>query len=212
MSEAFEDVVLRGRYDLYGPVHKGLRRAHADLLHQLGAADFSGDVSELLAKVEQHLALAEIHLEDEENHIHSAMNARLPGSADELDVEHGAHRATIASLRSIMGEFADASPAKRPTLGRALYIRFSQFVGQDFEHMAFEETVVWPSLCALFTDAELAEIEGRIVGSLAPEQMMAFLKLIIRASSPREREDMIQGLQKTLPHEAYEEVIATAGS
>lgn len=210
VSERFHAVAAEGRYDLYGPVHKGLRRAHADFLQRLGSADFRRDVQDLLDGLKRHLALAELHLEDEENHIHSAMEARSPGSTAGLEAQHGHHRAALVALRSTISAIETATPAERPPLGRMLYLGFSRFVSEDLEHMADEETVVWPALCALFTDAELAAIEGRIVSSLDPDSSLAFMKLMIPAMNPAERIALLQGLKQGLPDDAYEAVVREA--
>ena len=105
---------------------------------------------------------------------------------------------------------AAAEPADRLRLGRALYITFTAFVAEDFEHMAEEETVVWPQLCALFTDEELAGIEMAIIGELTPEENIGFMRLMLPAMNPSERAGLLTGMKANAPPEAFAAVIDLA--
>ena len=70
-----------GRWDIYGPIHKGLRLAHGELLRRMGRADFDAGVEAgLLADLRTHLELASKHLAHEEGVIHPALEARTPGA------------------------------------------------------------------------------------------------------------------------------------
>lgn len=73
-----------GRWDLYGPIHKGLRFAHAEMLTRLGRADFAAPDATLEA-LRFHLNLCRKHLAHEERHIHPALEARLTGGAREIE-------------------------------------------------------------------------------------------------------------------------------
>jgi len=145
-----------GRYDFYGPIHKGLRKAQSDLLVRLGNEDF-GDArasAELLADMREFLALAAAHMEHEHHHIHDALRSHGADCVDRLDEQHDARRAAFAKIEAML-EDIEAGTAERTILGRRLYLAFSAYVARDLEHMLEEETVAAPQLWSLFSDAEL---------------------------------------------------------
>lgn len=205
-------VDLNGRYDLYGAIHKGLRKAQCDLLVRLGNTDF-GDASAtaaLLSGMRGLLALAAAHVMHEDTHIHSALRARGTVSTDRLDDQHDDHRAAFAELDALVAAIEAATPDERAALGRRLYLAFASYIAHDLEHMHEEETVAAPQLWSLFSDAELMTIENRIVGSLSPEKAMAFMQLMIPAIQPAERAAMLGGMKQQAPREAFDAVIEFA--
>ena len=207
-----EAVDLNGRYDLYGPIHKGLRKAQCDLLVRLRNTDFadSGATAQLLSDLRGLQTLAAAHLEHEDAHIHSALRARGVVSTDRLDHQHDDHRGTFAELEALVAAIEAAKPHERSVLGRRLYLAFATYIAHDIEHMHEEETVAAPQLWLLFSDAELMAIENRIVGSLSPEKAMAFMRLMIPAIQPAERAAMLGGMKQQAPREAFDAVIEFA--
>lgn len=203
---------LKGRYDLYGPIHKGLRKAQCDLLVRLGNIDFNDAraTADLLSDMRGLLALAAAHLEHEDGQIHDALRARGAASVDRLDHQHDDHRATFARLEALVADIEAAKADERTALGRQLYLAFGIYIAHDLEHMHEEETVAAPQLWSLFSDAELMAIESRIVGSLPPEKAMAFMRLMIPAANPGERAAMLGGMKQQAPREAFDAVIEFA--
>ncbi|PSJ56632.1 hemerythrin domain-containing protein [Pseudaminobacter soli (ex Li et al. 2025)] len=203
---------LNDRHDIYGPIHKGLRKAQCDLLARLGNVDF-GDAratADLLSDMRALLVLAAAHLEHEDRHIHDALRTRGAASVDRLDHQHDDHRATFAELETLLASIEAASAEERPGLGRRLYLAFGTYVAHDLEHMHEEETVAAPQLWSLFSDAEMMAIENRIVGSLPPEKAMAFMRLMIPAINPAERAALLGGMKQQAPREAFDAVIEFA--
>jgi Hemerythrin HHE cation binding domain len=204
---------LNGRHDIYGPIHKGLRKAQCDLLVRLGNTDFgdAGATTDLLSDMRGLLALAAAHLEHEDGHIHDALRARGAVSVDRLDHQHDDHRTTFAGLEKLVSAIEAArGAAERTALGRRLYLAFGAYIAHDLEHMLEEETVAAPQLWSLYSDAEMMAIENRIVGSLPPEKAMAFMRLMIPAANPGERAAMLGGMKQQAPREAFDAVIEFA--
>ena len=198
------------RWDIYGPVHKGLRLGHMDLMVRLGRAGFDGPEAELLADLAAHLAHARLHIAHEESVIHPALEARAAGACAALEAQHQHHRDTVAALAAAIEAVQAAGPQERPALGRALYLAFSAFVAEDLEHMRQEETATWPLLCAHFTDEELAGLEMSIISTLTPEENIAFMRLMLPAMSAAERAGLLGGMKAGAPPEAYGAVIELA--
>lgn len=203
---------LNGRYDIYGPIHKGLRKAQCDIFVRLGNADFgdAGATAQLLSDMRGLLALAAAHLEHEDVHIHDALRARDAAAVDRLDDQHDDHRATFAELEALLASIEAATADERAALGRRLYLAFGTYIAHDLEHMREEETVAAPQLWSLFSDAELMAIENRIVGSLPPEKAMASMRLMIPAINPAERAALLGGMKQHAPREAFDAVVEFA--
>ena len=183
--------------------------ALGDRLGRLGRADFArGGEAGLLADLRRLLALGAKHLAHEEAYVHVALEARRTGATVALEAQHDHHRARFEMLDAAIRAVEAAAPADRPGLGRALYLAFSGFVAEDLEHMRQEEAEAWPQLCALFSDEELMAIEMAIVGSLPPDDMMDFMRLMLPATNPAERQALLDGVEANAPPEAY---VAIAG-
>ncbi|MGZ5983468.1 MAG: hemerythrin domain-containing protein [Caulobacteraceae bacterium] len=193
-------------YDFYGPIHKALRLSLSDLMVRLGRAD-PRDAA-LLADLRRQLHLSARHLAHEDREIHTALEARCPGASERLVRAHDEHRAAFVELDVLIAlvEQPDALPAA----WRRLYLRFSEFVAEDLAHMAEEELVVLPVLQSLFTDAELAEIEGRVMQQIAPEDLVAYLRIMITAGSRADRLFLLGALRQAAPPEVFEGLVETA--
>lgn len=200
---------LDGRYDLYGNVHKGLRRAQCLLLSRLGANDF-GDAAtteKLIADLRRLLAMAAAHVRHEDTEIHAALN-RLGIATDLLDEQHEDHHAAFRILEEKIAAVEAASD--RAEAGRALYLAFAAYVADDFAHMHEEETVTAPLLWQHFSDEELLAIEMRIVSALPPEENMAFTRMMLPAMNPAQRSAMVGGMREGLPPEVFAAVVEFA--
>jgi len=206
----FLSFVAQRRWDIYGPIHKGLRLAHAQLIVRLGAADPLADQRALLSDVLVHLDVASGHLDHEDTFIHPALERAAPRATQDLARHHLAHRDHLDGLRGLVDGLQTALRETRATAWRELYLSFCAFVAADLEHMAHEETVIWPQLCALFSDEELADLEMRIVASLSPNETLAVMRVMLPAMAPEERIGLLSGMKAGAPAEAYQAVIAQA--
>lgn len=202
---------LNGRYDLYGAVHKGLRKAGCELLVRLGSTDFDHpeDSEEVLALLRTYLMLAASHVGHEDEHIHAALAARGVAT-DTVDHQHDDHREAFDQLEALARAVETAWPLHRRATGRKLYLAFAAYLAEDLAHMHEEETVTARALWNRFTDDELSAIELKIVSSLTPEKNMAFMRIMIPAMNPLERALMLGAMQKGAPPEIFDAVIEFA--
>jgi hypothetical protein len=200
------------RHDIYGPIHKALRAAAGKLLARLGSTDFSdaAETSSILADMRSQLALGMRHLHHEELHIHAALEARSPGSSGRLEADHHHHEEAFAELEKLMKVIEGAATSERTKLGRELYLRYSQFVAADFEHMLEEETVTMPLLHSLFSDTELMAIEGAIVSSIPPAETMTIMSDMIPAMHRSERKQFLSFVKAGAPPEVFEMLLQGA--
>lgn len=199
-------------HDFYGPIHKGLRLALAQMLTRLGAAD-AQDYESLLSLLDDlrlQLQISEHHLSHEDAEIHTALEARAPGSTARLAQAHAHHRASFEELETLIVRIA-ASPAdERVVLMKSLYLRFSLFVAEDFAHMAEEEQLVLPVLQSLFADDELIEIEDRIMSRVSPDEMVIYGRLMIPAATREERISLLDAIRANAPAEAFHGIMEAA--
>lgn len=197
-------------HDLYYAIHKGIRLANARMLIALGQADASdeGELMEVLGALSAHLDLSLSHLTHENDAIHTALEARLPGGAAHAEDDHDDHLASFRELRRMAEEVAMAGAAARSGKLRALYQRFALFVADDLKHMHEEETELMPLVAKAFSQDEIMGIEGRIVASIPPAKMVVFLRLILGGATGPERVATVTGMKAAMPAEAFDAIMA----
>ncbi|BCP54457.1 hypothetical protein K32_30740 [Kaistia sp. 32K] len=189
------------RYNLYASIHKGLRRAQGQLMTRLGAVDSGSEaeVAQLIQDLRLMVEMGRKHLKHEDIYIHTEIEKRSRGATSRLVDDHDHHERDFAELLARLADI-EATPAdKRSPKLRGLYLFYTGFLADDFEHMIEEETETLSLLHRLFTDGELAAIEGNIVGSVAPDMMMEFIRIMIPAMNPAERLGMLGGMKAAMP-------------
>ena len=197
-------------HDFYGPVHKGLRLAQTQMLVRLGACagDEAQELNALLEDLTALLHMAEHHLANEDQWVHSAMEARAPGSTLRLAQSHQHHRDAFEEMEALIGEAATAdTEARRAQAMRRLYLRFSLFMAEDFAHMAEEEQLMLPVLQSLFTDEELQGIEDRILSTLTPDEIIGFGRFMIPAATRPGRIALLSAMRANAPAEAFAAIL-----
>ena len=108
------------RLDLYAGIHKALRLFMSRTLCQVGSID-PGDTQEVAAALdmlERLLGLCELHLKDENEFVHPALERARPGSATRIAAEHVHHAEAIADLRDLAGLVADSRDGARAAAWR----------------------------------------------------------------------------------------------
>jgi hypothetical protein len=197
------------RVDLYAAIHKALRLFMHDTLQRVGRldADDTAERHTVLAQVQALLEACRSHVAKENAYVHTAIEARRPGASGRVAGEHDTHLEAIAAL-----EAEAAALRALPTAAAAgrLYRHLARFVGENLEHMHVEETLHNAALWAAYSDAELMQIEQRIVGSIPPAEMAALLRWMIPAVTPAERAGMLGGMQQGMPPDAFAGVLDIA--
>ncbi|QIG78387.1 hemerythrin domain-containing protein [Stakelama tenebrarum] len=197
------------RHDIYGPIHKGLRLSGARMLIALGSTDWrdAGASGRTLAALRLHLALGREHLAHEDTEFHPVLRDCDDVLTATLEHDHGEHGVTFAELDAMIAavEAADL-PDTRCAAGHALYLRFSVYFADDLAHMAREELVALPILQAAQDDAALMAMEGRVVGSIAPDRMLDYHAIMLPGMTPAERAGFLGFLRQAVPAEAFAHV------
>lgn len=193
------------RVDLYLGIHKALRALMADVLVAVGRMD-PQDEAEFDWVGSRVLQLAEFctdHLRHENEFLHTAMEARQPGSSERIAHEHLEHGDAIARLQDAVGQMRLCRGAQRDRAALALYRQLALFVAHNFEHMHVEETAHNQTLWAHFSDEELHALHGRILASIPPQDTMFTLRWMIPAMTPAERLEVLGGMKAHAPAPAF---------
>ena len=145
------------RMDMYASIHKALRAFMADTLLGLGRMDVDDDLefAQTCDRVMQLLDLCRAHLHHENQFVHAAMEARQPGSSQNIAGEHLEHEQAITALADGVNHLMACAKPARPAATQALYRQLALFVAHNCEHMHEEETAHNRVLWQCYTDAEL---------------------------------------------------------
>lgn len=200
------------RMDLYGIIHKALRAAMADTLLTLGRCDAQDaeDLDEAAERLRSLLYFCAKHLEHENAFVHTAMEARAPGSSGPAAQEHVAHVAAIDALQTELAQLLASPEAARPGLLMRLYQRVSLFVAENFEHMLVEETRHNAVLWAQYSDAELMQVHNNLVASIPPAEMMDTLRWLLPHMCHGERVGMLSDMMAHAPAPAFDAALTVA--
>lgn len=186
------------RFDLYGPVHKGLRAFMAEILQSVGSLDVEDatQLQEVCSQALELLALLRSHVDHEDEHIHPLLERCRAGGATQATEEHVRHRQVLDGLADeVRGLLAAPSwPA-----ADALYQGLAELMAENLVHMRLEDLGHQSVLWAHYTDAELMALDARIVGSLSPREMMLFLRWMLPAMAPPQQLGLMVGLRAQAP-------------
>ncbi|MFO1328604.1 MAG: hemerythrin domain-containing protein [Rubrivivax sp.] len=184
---------LADRPDLYAAVHKGLRLFMADTLVRLGRLD-AADAEELRRTLDQLAQLLQLYAEHtrlENDHLHTALEARRPGISARIGSEHLEHAEALGELQAEAAALPSPPP---PAALMRLYRRYSRFVAMGLEHMAAEESRHNAALWELLGDDELLTLQQRLQAALSPQRLALLLRWMLPALNPAERERVLARL------------------
>jgi iron-sulfur cluster repair protein YtfE (RIC family) len=201
------------RVDLYRMIHKTLRKQMFDCVYAVGRVDVADDLDfhKALDSVNALAEACEHHLQKENNFVHPAMEARSPGSTRQILDEHFEHIEEIDFIRAEVTRLRGVANDVRVAETHRLYLHLTHFVADNLKHMRFEELEHNAVLWAKYSDAELHGIEGRIIATIPPHEMMAILGVAIPAMSHQERVPFLMGMkQSEMPRQVFEAIVQIA--
>lgn len=209
-----DSALAAARYNIYANIHKALRAAMSEALVGVGRLDADDDI-QVAAVLEQVRALHSflaVHLDHENRFLHTAMEARQPGSSGDTAREHAEHECALRSLQRAVEAVANSPAPARAAAVLQLYRQLALLVAENIEHMNLEETQNHAVLCANYTDAEVRAIEVALVAALSPESAAMSLRWMIPAVNHAERVALFHGIQESAPTPVFEGALAIAKS
>jgi hypothetical protein len=207
--EALQQATTGRREQPYRLIHKALRELLADALQQAGTCDVRDGVERaaMVDTVERALSVCCDHLAHENRFFHEPLRQRAPRAVLAFENDHVEHLQAIGALRLQLQRVRDAG-VDGEALSYALYLQFGQFVGENLQHMAEEETVLTLALWEHFSDAEIQALEGALRATLSPEESAFYLQWMARGLNPAELEALLLGARAGLPPEVFEPMSA----
>jgi len=198
------------RHDIYAGIHKGLRAFMCETLLRFGRLDpdDAAEVAGSLDALEALLEMCAAHLVHENEVIHPVLEMASSGASEAAGEDHVDHEYAIERLRQLGNDVRQSAPFERAEAVLRLYRALSCFVGENLLHMQLEENEHNAQLWRALTDAELRSLEGRIVASLSPRELMQCVRWMVPAMSPAERLEMLGPMAAAMPPTVFDDVFS----
>lgn len=102
------------RFEIYTPIHKGLRRGLSLLAIKAGKLDCENHeaLHALVDGIRTHAALVDLHHTLEERFIHPMLDAKVPGGAEILEEEHRVVAHLLDNLIAYAARWKESSSVK----------------------------------------------------------------------------------------------------
>jgi hypothetical protein len=199
------------RVDMYAGIHKALRALMADTLLAMGRMDTDDDLerANTCHRLLELLEFCQGHLQHENQFLHTALEARAPGSSAVIGHEHDEHLQEILRLSGLVQSLMNCTERARAAEALGLYRELALFIAHNFEHMHVEETAHNAVLWARYTDAELLQIHAELVASIPPPEMMYTLRWLVPFMNPAERVGLLSDIQAHAPAPAFQGILDT---
>lgn len=210
-NDALHTVSTGCRAQPYRLIHKALRVLLAEALQQAGACDVrdAAERAAMVDTVERALSVCCDHLAHENRFFHEPVRQRAPRAVLAFENDHVEHLQAIGALRLQLQRVRDAG-VDGDALAYALYLQFGQFVGENLQHMAEEETVLTLALWQHFTDAEIHALQDALRATLSPQESAFYLQWMARGLNLAELEALLLGARAGMPPEVFQGLGAMA--
>lgn len=188
------------RYAIYKNIHKALRGMLLAALEQVGRLDADDAAARERMKQDVDLLLRalETHLHLENTCLHPALRERAPRDVAGFDREHAHQRNHMAALRDTVGLVGRGGPQAARHAYR-LYLELSGFVADNLQHMLEEETALTQALWDHFSDAEIRQLEARLVAAVPPDLAGVYLQWMGQCLNHPERVELMRALRGKAP-------------
>ena len=200
------------RVDLYGAVHKGLRSLLFETAGLVARTEFErpAEAAAAAVAVERLLAFLEEHAEHEDRALQPVLEELAPDLALALREDHARTHGRHVDIARLLARLATATRPERASLGRRLLAAVNALVAVHLVHLDVEEGQANRILWAHRSDAQLLEIQDRILGSIAPERLALWLERILPAAAAGERAGMLATLRRASDEASFAALTAPA--
>jgi hypothetical protein len=202
------------RVDLYTVIHKGLRPAMFDTTLKLATFDVENDAErrETAALVLTTLKTLRDHGHHEDAAVMPALQKVAPALFDSLNAEHHSQEAQMDGLEALVAAMQGGPVEERGVVAKTLHMAYNQFVAEYQRHLGREESESNPLLQASYTDAELAAVRGKVMGSLPPPVLIENLSRMFGSANPDDATGILKGLQANAPAPVFAAVCDRASA
>ena len=158
--------------------------------------------------VRELVELCRLHLEKEEQFVHPALEAAIPGSSSRTARDHDDHLRAFDRLETGVRAVERATGERAAAAAGRLYRDLALFTADNLVHMHGEEVDNNAILWATLSDEEILAIERRLVASIPPQKMGGVLRWMAPAMTPAERAKFFANLRAKLPPPAFATVMS----
>jgi len=192
-------------FDIYRDIHKGIRSELFGVTFAAGQVDPGNRdaVAAVAGRWRDLVGLLVAHAEHEDEFVQPVIEAHTPSFAEVIAAAHPELEAQMAALEVLADRATDAGVCERRLFVHRMYLGFASFTAAYLQHQEFEETQVMPALAAKIGVGELLAINGAIVASIPPEQMVQSATLMLPAMNVEDRTELLGGAQAGAPPEVF---------
>jgi hemerythrin-like domain-containing protein len=201
------------RYNIFFPIHKGLRSMLYETAILLQQTNFSNaeEAPEAIEQVKAVVELFESHAHKEDTYVFPAIASWEPSVVAAFEQEHLEDHELGESLQKWLTAFDYAvAPSAKQTIGEELTKAYIQFMVFNLRHMAKEEQVISPILWRYYSDNELHDITLKIMKAVPPQEMAAFSRWMVKGLNNAELLYWLRGVKNTAPQPAFHALLAVA--
>ncbi len=200
------------RYNVFNQIHKGLRGMLYDTALRIQQTDFTQtEAGTTVDQLEQVLHFFDEHAENEDGFILPHIRPHNAALIDELEKDHDIdHQLTQTLLDQIRDWRATDAAAPRETIGQRLGYAFNEFVAFNLYHMNKEENVLMYLLWTHYTDAEIRQMEARILQSIPLPTLLAESRWMMRSINDKEVIEWLSGVKKEAPAPVFDTFLGIA--
>jgi hypothetical protein len=201
------------RTDVYGRVHKALRKALFDLAYMAGRTDWQNreEVDDLARAAAGVMRFLRHHGHNEDTYSLPILLAKRPDLVIEDSAEHEAIEKEIDAMEAMIeGIDLITDPFQRRAEGERYYHRLLLFISDYLQHMHREETTTTALFHQHCTDEEINEGTRQILANTAPADMGYTLAYMVPAIDPRDRIALFSAMRPVAPPPAFAAACAIA--
>ncbi|HUC81700.1 MAG TPA: hemerythrin domain-containing protein [Flavisolibacter sp.] len=194
------------RYNIFFPVHKGLRALLFETAIQLQQTSFldAVETAQAIDQVKTVIALFESHAHKEDSFVFPAIAAWEPSVVAAFEAEHDEDHALGESLQNWLTAMTyAAAPSAKQTIGEKLTAAYLRFMVFNLCHMAKEEEAINPILWRYYSDSELHDITLKIMKAVPQPEMADFSRWMVRGLNTTEILHWLRGVKNTAPKPAF---------
>jgi hemerythrin-like domain-containing protein len=201
------------RFDLFTSIHKSLRAMIYETGGALQTTDFADERSARRAVdgLEPVLRSLQEHHDIEETFVFPEVRPFEPQLVDHLQAQHHEVQRLLGAAGEALGACRTAGAADRMGAGADLNRRFNELAAFYLEHLAHEEASLLPATWKHFDDPQLMAIQGSIMSSMPPAQLLQSLEWMFKGLNRAELVGLLGGAKASVPAPALE-AIKTLGA
>ena len=205
-------IVPQVSYDIYRNIHKGIRMEMFAVTTDAGRLDPSDSAAcaRFAARFQGLVFVLVQHAKHEDEFLEPVIARIMGDHAAEITASHVVLEDQIQEIGAIVDAALAADGIDRRAGFHTVYLELAAFVASYLQHQDDEERVVMRALDAALPTAALAELDARIVASVAPEVMGACLSLMLPGMNLLDRCELLADIRAHAPAEAFAGVWALA--